>query len=103
MYKGECEEQIDSVDELRDRSFRIVVKSAKCLVLLVGEDFLTTLAAGHTILLLLASFGRRELLSLLRTLDFVALSRRLVIVPIVCEKAAYHSIKFLLFIVVLIC
>ena len=75
MYKGECEKQIDSVDGLRGRSFRIVVKSAKYLVLLIGEDLLTTLAAGHTILLLLSSFGGGKLLGFLGAFDFVALHK----------------------------
>ena len=81
----------------------IVVEKTVCsrLVFLIGEDLLTTLAASHAILLLLASFGRRELLGLLRALDLVALDNRLAdaITDTVC---AYHSIKFLLFIVVLV-
>merc|ERR1712183_1076074 len=42
------------------------------LVLLVGEDLLTTLAADHTVLLLLTELGRRKLDLLLGGLDLVA-------------------------------
>src|SRR5690606_33792806 len=42
------------------------------LVVLVREDLLTTLAAGHALLLLLAELRRGELLLLLAALNLVA-------------------------------
>lgn len=51
------------------------VACASRLIILVRKDLLTTLAASHSVLLLLAEFGGRELLLLLGSLDLVALSR----------------------------
>ena len=54
-------------------------------LLLVTEDLLATLPAGHAVLLLLAEFRRCQLLLLLVAFDFVA-----------------HSIKFVLAVVVFV-
>ena len=45
---------------------------ASCSVVLIGEDFLATLTACHAVLLLLAEFGRGQLLGLLAAFDLVA-------------------------------
>ena len=47
------------------------VFSSLRLVILVAEDLLTTLAAGHTLLLLLAELSRRKLGLLLGALNLV--------------------------------
>ena len=53
-------------------------RSASALeVILVREDLLTTLAAGHAVLLLLAELGGCELLLLLNGLDLVTLLKML--------------------------
>ena len=58
------------------------------LVILIGEDFLTTLAASHTILLLLSQFRRGQLLLPLSALDLVAHGIELLLLLVVLLRRA---------------
>jgi len=70
------------------------------LVVLVGEDLLTTLAAGHAVLLLLAHLGRSELLGLFVAFNLVAAHGKSVNARTHAEEwlSLPHSIKLLFFI-----
>lgn len=62
-------------------------------VILVGEDLLTTLAASHTVLLLLAELGGCELLGLLGSLDLVTPTSLLAIfIQILLIELTWHQI-----------
>ena len=66
----EMQPSIASVN-IATRKERLLLSGAIRLVVLVGEDLLATLAAGHAVLLLLAHLARRELLLLLLAGDFI--------------------------------
>ena len=63
------------------------------LLVLISEDLLTTLAAGHAVLLLLSQFGRGQLLGFLVALDLVAHGIELLFVVVLLGQSGAAALS----------